>query len=148
MEFQLQKHRQDLTECQFLRGERLISDLRIGATSEQMFDLPACSVPNSVSTVEFGREVTDSVASWLKKGLAAGPFDMPPLKKFRANSLLAIKQGEKVRTVIDLSSTALRSFNDNISTVKLEKVYMTSVKQFSKSLVLAGKNSKISKLIW
>jgi hypothetical protein len=90
--------------------------------------------------------VTDSLASWLKKGFAAGPFDFPPFPKFRSNALLAIHQGEKVRTVIDLSAPAGHSFNDNVCTVKLEKVYMSSVKQFAKTLSISGKNSLISKL--
>jgi hypothetical protein len=38
------------------------------------------------------------------------------------------------------------SFNDNISDAKLEKVHMTSVKQFAKSLSMAGRHANISKL--
>jgi hypothetical protein len=60
--------------------------------------------------------------------------------------LIAIKQGEKVRTVVDLSSPEGHSFNDNICCDKLEKVYMSSVKQFSRTLAIAGKEAKLSKL--
>jgi hypothetical protein len=146
LEFQLYKHRSDLTECQFLRGKRLISDLRQGAISDQIYDLPGCVIPNSASTVIYGREVTDSIVSWLKKGFAAGPFESPPLHRFRSNSLLAIKQGDKVRTVVDLSSPESHSFNDSVNVANLEKVFMTSVKQFAKSLALSGVNAKMSKL--
>jgi hypothetical protein len=30
------------------------------------------------------------VAHWVKKGYASGPFSEPPLKRFRANAILAI----------------------------------------------------------
>jgi hypothetical protein len=146
LEFKLYSCRSSLTECEFVRGKRLIEDLRQGATSEQIRDIPGCSVPNSDSTIVFGRETTDAVASWLSKGFAAGPFETPPFKNFRSNCLIALRQGEKVRIVVDLSAPKNHSFNDNIDVVKLEKVRMSSVKQFAKTVAEAGYDSKISKL--
>jgi hypothetical protein len=146
LEFQLFREKYNLTECEFQRGKKLIHDLKYGASSDQISQMPGCQINNSVSTTVYGREVTDSVASWLSKGFAAGPFDNPPLPHFRSNCLIAVKQGEKVRTVIDLSSPTNYSFNDNIDVNSLEKVHMSSVKQFSKTLAMAGKFANISKL--
>jgi hypothetical protein len=124
LEFQLLKHKEDLTECEFNRGLKLVNDLRYGASSEQIHEIPGCYVQNSVSTNVYGKEVTDSIATWFTKGFASGPFSEPPFPRFRSNTLIAIKQGEKVRTVVDLSAPEGRSFNDNICIAKLEKVYM------------------------
>jgi hypothetical protein len=146
LRFQLILNKNLLTHCQYLRGQHCISNLSNGANSYQKFSLPSCKVPNNLSCKKFGREVTDAVAHWVKKGYASGPFSEPPLKRFRANAILAIDQGEKVRTVLDLSSPKNFSFNSTVDEQKLEKVHMSSAKQFAKTLVIAGKNAQISKI--
>jgi hypothetical protein len=57
---------------------------------------PLLSKKNSKAAFNLGQDVTDSIASWIKKGFVAGPFDSPPLPNFRANSILAIPQPNKV----------------------------------------------------
>jgi hypothetical protein len=146
LDFKLCQYKNRILQSEYIRGKRLLQDLVEGASSSQKRDIPGCVVRNSYSTSIYGREVTDSVASWLSKGFAAGPFDSPPLARFRSNCIIAVKQCEKVRTVIDLSSPKGYSFNDNIDEAKLEKVYMTSVKQFARNLSMAGKSANISKL--
>jgi hypothetical protein len=146
LQFQLLRNKFLLTDCQYARGLHVISNLTIGAGAYQKFNLPSCKVPNNLSTVKFGREVTDAVAHWVRKGYASGPFSEPPTKKFRANAILAIDQGDKVRTVLDLSSPKNFSFNSTVDEKKLEKVHMSSAKQFAKTLAIAGKNAEISKI--
>jgi hypothetical protein len=58
---------------------------------------------------------------------------------------MAIKQGEKVRPVLNLSLPKNCSFNSNVDEEKLEKVYMSSAQKFSKTLLEAGPNSKMYK---
>jgi hypothetical protein len=58
---------------------------------------------------------------------------------------MAIKQGEKVRPVLNLSLPKNCSFNSNVDEEKLEKVYMSSAQKFSKTLLEAGANSKMYK---
>jgi hypothetical protein len=58
---------------------------------------------------------------------------------------LAIQQNEKVRPVLNLSAPHGHSFNDNVNEPYLEKVHMSSVKQFAVSLMLAGRHALFSK---
>jgi hypothetical protein len=134
-----------LTDAEKFRAETCIKNLTLGAGSFQRFPLPACYQQNSTDVAKYGKEVADAIASWVKKGFAAGPFDYPPLRNFRVNPLLAIQQNGKVRPVLNLSEPKGASFNENVLTEKLEKVNMTSCKQFSKSLYEAGKGAKFSK---
>ena len=75
----------------------------------------------------------------------AGPFDGPPLPKFRVNSLMAIKQGHKVRPVLNVSLPKLASLNDNVNKLAVEKVKMSTAKKFSYSVIEGGKNCLITK---
>jgi hypothetical protein len=139
------KHSDQLTFCEKLRTNTCIDNLSLGASSFQKDSLPACFQKNATNTVTHGREVSDAVASWLRKGFAAGPFDSPPVKNFRVNPLMAIQQSGKVRPVLNLSAPEKMSFNDNVDEDKLKKVRMTSAKQFAASLVEAGRNARFSK---
>jgi hypothetical protein len=134
-----------LTVHQRERADRCIYDLIHGAEAFQKYQLPTCFLGYTESTYEYGREVTDTIAVWVKKGFAAGPFAEPPVKNFRVNTLMAIKQGEKVRPVLNLSIPKDCSFNSAVHEEKLEKVYMTSVKKFSQTLVEAGQDAKMWK---
>jgi hypothetical protein len=89
--------------------------------------------------------VTDTVATWIKCGFAVGPFDEPPLKNFRVNSLVAIDNGVKVRPKLDVSQPLGCSFNSNVQEELMEKVYMSSPRLFGYSICDAGCNSIMSK---
>jgi hypothetical protein len=134
-----------LTESEISRAKATVDNLKYGASSFQKSDLPPCFEKNAPGIESFGKEVSDTIASWLKKKFAAGPFDEPPVKNFRVNPLIAIQQNGKVRPVLNMSEPKGNSFNENVDTTKLEKVFMSSSKQFSKSLFDAGKNAKFSK---
>jgi hypothetical protein len=81
----------------------------------------------------------------LEKDLQQGHFKPPPLKNFRVNPLIAVQQNGKVRPVLNLSEPKGLSFNDNVDDGKLEKIFMSSSKQFSKTLFEAGKDATFSK---
>ncbi len=56
-----------LTETEISRAKKCISYLKLGAPAFQKKVLGPCSIKNSKAALEFGQDVTDSVASWIKK---------------------------------------------------------------------------------
>ena len=84
------------TCAQIKRASTVIHNLTHGAPTHQILELPSLDDRNCPSSIEYGKEVTDCVATWVKSGFAAGPFVTPPLKKFRCNSLMAVPQDNKV----------------------------------------------------
>ena len=134
-----------LSPSQVLRAEKVIRNLEHGAPSNQKFDLPGCFVENSKATLKHGREVTDTVVYWLKNGYVAGPFNQPPLPKFRVNPIMAVVQEGKVRPVLDVSSPSGFSFNDNVDKAKMEKVKMSSARNFGYTVRKCGAGALMSK---
>jgi hypothetical protein len=61
---------------------------------------------------------------------------------------MAIKQGEKVRPVLNLSLPKNCSFNSNVDEEKLEKVYMSSAQKFSKLCWKRVQIQKCSNSTW
>jgi len=127
------------------RAQKSVSYLRYGGPAFQKTYLPACVVKNSKAAHENGAEVTDCIASWIKKGFVSGPFDSPPLENFRVNSLLAVPQPGKVRVCLNVSLPEGKSFNDNIGKYDLEKMRMSSARSFSYSILESGPRSCMSK---
>lgn len=134
-----------LGAAKYLRAIKTVKNLIQGAPSCQKLQLPACLVKNAKTSYKNGPLVTDSIATWLKKDFARGPFDTPPFKKFRANSIMAVEQKDKTRVVLNASLPFENSFNSNIEEEKLEKVIMSSARLVGYSIVEAGKNAWISK---
>jgi hypothetical protein len=139
------KNEEVLSEAELNRAKVCLADLLEGVSSFQRTELPPVLVDNGANIDKYGREVADTIASWVRKGFAAGPFKEPPVKDFRVNRLLAIQQNEKVWPMLDLSTPDGVSFNDAVQEEKLEKVVMSSATRFGKSLYEAGKHSSFSK---
>ena len=133
------------TGPQILRAKKAIASLRYGAKAYQKSPLPPMMEKNAQSSFNNGPVVTDNLGSWVKAGVMAGPFTQPPVKGFRANCLLAVVQKDKVRLVQDMSRPQDASFNSNIDPLQLEKVSMSSARQFSYSLKDAGVGAFMSK---
>jgi len=133
------------TRHQVAKAARTIKDLEEGASAFQKVPLPAVRVPNAESAFVHGEMVTDSIGHWVKKGILAGPFKVPPLPHFRSNSISAIAQKGKVRLVLDMSRPKDRSFNSNLSKPNLDKVAMSTAKSFSYTLKEAGRDAIMSK---
>jgi len=130
---------------QKVKARKAIETLSKGGKSFQKSVLPDITVPNAKSAFKHGELITDSIANFVKKGIIAGPFDSPPTKRFRSNSIMAVEQKDKVRLVLDMSRPAGRSFNDNVDKSKLDKVYMDTAKTFSYRLKDAGVGATMAK---
>ena len=99
----LESVKEKSTTSQYLRGLKAVSYLRKGALAFQKISLPACTVPNAKASYTYGSLVTDSVATWIKKGFVCGPFYSPPYSKFRSNCLMAVDQHDKIRLALNVS---------------------------------------------
>jgi hypothetical protein len=89
--------------------------------------------------------VADTIATWLKRGYASGPFKEPSLAKFRSNCLMAVDQGRKVRPILNVSKPKGDSMNDNIEEKDVEKVKMDTARSFSYTILRAGKGGRMYK---
>jgi len=67
-----------LSTSSYLRGLKTVENLKNGAGSFQKANLPPCYVKNAKNTYVYGAATTDTVATWVKKDFASGPFDSPP----------------------------------------------------------------------
>jgi hypothetical protein len=63
-----------LSRTEFARARKCISNLSSGASSFQINELPSCQILNPDNISKYGKEVSDTIASWVQKGFAAGPF--------------------------------------------------------------------------
>ena len=116
-----------------------------GAKAFQKSELPPVNTVNAKSALEHGEVLTDTFATWIKKGFVAGPFDSPPLPGFRVNPLGAVVRNRKVRPILNMSGPKNKSFNDNVDRDKLERLHMGTAKQFGTALKAAGKDAVFSK---
>jgi hypothetical protein len=107
--------------------------------------LPSCTVVNSKAAFDNGKEITDSIFPWVKKGFVSGLFSSLTLKDFRTNSILAVLQPGKIRICMNVSLPEGSSFKDNIAKHKLEKMRMSSANNLGYSILEAGANSIMSK---
>jgi len=134
-----------LTSSQLSRAFRAIEGIEKGMSSHQLRDLPPIVVKNTSNTLTYGRQISDAVAHWVRSGFASGPFSSPPLDGFRVNCLMAIPQEGKVRPVLNVSAPAGLSLNDNTNKYKLEKITMSSAREFGYLLIKCGRNATMSK---
>ncbi|MBM3938124.1 MAG: hypothetical protein FJ333_05650, partial [Sphingomonadales bacterium] len=141
----LKKYETSLTEQKIIRGKKICKDLRKGAEAYQKVYLPSVKTKNSGTAFMHGELMTDKIATWLTDGYVAGPFIKEPFKDFRCNQLIAVNRGGKIRPVVNMSAPAGAAFNDNMIESQLEKVWMTTAKEFSQKLLASGKNSVFSK---
>lgn len=134
------------TNQQKVRAAKAIRDQREGASAFQKRPLPSICVGNARSSYEHGEFITDTLAAWTKAGIIKGPFPAPPMPGFRSNSIMAVDQKDKVRLVMDMSRPEGRSFNSNLTRDLLDKVNMSTAKQFGYSVREAGIGAIMSKL--
>ena len=137
--------RDKMSKTEYNRAKRALRNLQKGANSFQKAPLPPISVKNSESTRIYGKYLTDTIATWVKKGFVAGPFETPPVPGFRANPLGVVVRNGKVRPILNMSGPRGTSFNDNVEESKLEKLHMGTAKEFSFLLRDAGIGAKFSK---
>jgi len=141
----LSVHADSLSAAQIQRGKKLIHELLHGVDSLQLRELPGAIIPNSGSVYTHGAVFTDALASWVKKGFVAGPFMSPPVPEFRANSMMALEQKDKVRIIMNLSKPEGACFNDNVDTSRMEKVRMSSAREFGYAVTECGIGARMWK---
>jgi hypothetical protein len=141
----IEENKHLLLKSELARAKKCIEYLTSGAPAFQIHPLPGCSVKNSKNAFLLGSNVTDTIASWVEKKFVAGPFSTPPLPGFRANSILAVPQPTKTRICINISLPSGKSFNDSINKNDLERVKMSSARNFGYSITEAGQNCTIAK---
>jgi hypothetical protein len=134
-----------LLSSEVKRAKKCIEYLSNGAPAFQSETLGACFIKNSTNAITYGPSVTNTIASWVSKKFVAGPFSTPPLPNFRVNSILAVPQPNKTRVCINVSLPAGKSFNDNINSFDLEKIKMSSARNFGYSIIEAGPGCTIAK---
>jgi hypothetical protein len=117
----LQKSSANLLSSETVRGYKCIRFLRHGAPLCLKKNIGSCVVKNSKAALAHGAAVTDSIASWIKKGFVAGPFCAPPTANFGANSILAIPQPDKVRICINVSLPEGNSLNERLTNQNWKK---------------------------
>ena len=73
--------------------------------------------------------------------MVAGPFagpHFPPLENFRVNSLMAVKQKNKVRPILNLSAPKYASFNDAVDENCVRKLEMSWASLFENAFGKQG----------
>ena len=125
---------------------KTLKDLKTGTTSKfKASPVPCENVTNGRSSIFFGQLITDSVASWVKKKFILGPFKNKPFEDICISPMIASKQKNKVRPILNLSAPEAKSVNDYMKKHLFRKLIMSSAKQFGQSLLKAGKNAVFSK---
>jgi hypothetical protein len=127
-------------------AERTFSYLRNGAPAYQKKYLHPMALSNAPSVLEHGNSFTTTLKEWLEKGFVAGPFVSPPVADFRANSLMAEVQKDKVRPILNMSSPKPNSFNDNVEKLLVPKTYQSSARMFGQTLRSVGEKAVMTKL--
>jgi len=125
---------------------RALKNLTKGARPQMSRNLPGLEAANAKSALNYGAEITDTIADWVSKGFVAGPFEQPPMENFRCNPIMAVIQPAKIRPVLNMSAPAGQSYNEAINEAQLPKLNMSTARDFSYSAAAAGKGAKMSKL--
>ena len=83
----IEEVKEKMTASELKRANKVLDDLRSGADAYQRSLLPLVNTFNAKTAYENGQILTDTIATWIKKGCVAGSFDSSPLPGFRVNPL-------------------------------------------------------------
>ena len=128
----------------------VLNDLRHGAAvgCRGSFRLPSVS-GNARSAIEYGRQTTDAIATWVRKGFVYGPVDrseVPPDAKI--NGIMCVpKPNGAVWVINNLSVPEGRSVNEGINSDEF-LAPMSSTVKWLRILNKAGKGCWIFKCDW
>ena len=100
---------------------------------------------NGKSALKHGKLITDTIATWVKKGYVIGPFSSPPFEDLHISPLMATEQKTKVRPILNLSAPVGFSLNDSVNKIGIRKLTMSSAKKFSQTLLQLGRNAVFAK---
>jgi hypothetical protein len=128
-------------------AEKAVRFLEKGAPAYQSKYLKPMVLQNAPSIIEYGNIFTTTLSEWIEKEFVAGPFLSPPVADFRANSLMAEAQKDKVRPILNMSSPKNYSFNSNVDKLATPKTHQSSAKKFGQTLLAVGKGALSQKWI-
>lgn len=130
--------------------EAVCRDLEVGAVigCSPPFRHPTLAT-NAKSAIEAGRQVTDALADWVKKGFVYGPVprrEVPVQAKFNG-LMVRPKPNGSVRVICNLSAPKDESVNDGIDKDDFP-TSMDTLDKWLRALQTAGKECKICKVDW
>jgi hypothetical protein len=130
--------------------KKVCDDLRYGADIGCTGECRRLTVSkNAPSAFEFPAQITDAVAGWLKKGIAAGPFS--PASRpanVKVNGIMCrAKPNGSARIILNMSSPKGDSVNDGID-IEQFPATMSSTAKWLAVLSKAGRHCNIMKVDW
>lgn len=104
---------------------------------------------NAPSSIQFGEQVTDAIADWIKKGFAYGPIDISEAPKdIKVNGIMCKeKPNGSVRVILNLSSPLGCAVNEGIDEKDFPAT-MSSTTKWLRVLNRAGKDATFCKVDW
>ena len=132
------------------RLDIVCNDLRVGANigCTGAYREPSRSA-NAPSALEFPREVTDAVASWVLAGFAVGPFEEEAVPAdVKVNGIMTRpKPNGSVRIILNLSAPRGRCVNEGIDLAEFP-ASMSSTGKWLAVLAAAGRRAVMIKMDW
>ncbi|MBM3938748.1 MAG: hypothetical protein FJ333_08890 [Sphingomonadales bacterium] len=104
---------------------------------------------NAKSCFEYPEHITDAIATWLRKGFAAGPYreeEVPAEAKING-IMCRPKPDGSVRVILNLSAPKGSSVNDGINSDDFP-TSMSSTREWIQCLNRAGRGALITKIDW
>jgi hypothetical protein len=122
LEEKIEKANGKMLPHQFAKAQNALSFSWYGAPRIQKISLPGCKVYNTTSTAEYEVDITDTIASLLKKGFVSGPFSEPPLAKFRVKCQMAtrVRKSDQSGTFRFLKTVLLTTISTSMNLRKLK----------------------------
>jgi len=104
---------------------------------------------NAATAVQYGRQVTDAVATWVRKGFVRGPVDLAEIPaSAKVNGIMCRpKPDGSVRVILNMSAPAGSSVNDGINSDDFPAI-MSSTYKWLTVLNLVGIGCLIMKMDW
>lgn len=145
--------------------EQLLADIRHGCDIGCRGDARLPTVcKNNKSAIEYGDRLADNLVTWIKGGIASGPFSKEEIEKifpngFKVNPLqVALKEDGKARPVVDMSAPHSepgvepvlgvgRSVNSGID-VSCFPSNMSSIDEIARILEHVGRPAIMTKIDW
>lgn len=104
---------------------------------------------NAPTSIQFGEQVTDAIADWIKKGFAYGPIDISEAPSdIKVNGIMCKeKPNGSVRVILNLSAPIGCAVNEGIDDKDFPAT-MSSTTKWLRVLNKAGKNGILCKVDW
>ena len=128
----------------------VLNDLRHGAAvgCRGSYRLPSVS-SNARSAIEYGRQTSDAIATWVRKGFVYGPVERSEVPAdAKINGIMCVpKPNGAVRVINNLSAPEGRSVNEGINSDEFPAPMSSTVK-WLRILNKAGRGCWIFKCDW